>query len=104
MTDKDTQLDKIERLAEQVFGLDDVHLDAHLFVKDGLYYEMRRELQRQVGEVRHLRRENRLYYELLYAVESKFQEETRHQTALKYIQEREMRSETGCPTDVEKPT
>ena len=31
----------------------------------------------------------KLYNELLYAVESKFSNETRHQTALRYIQEAE---------------
>jgi len=31
-----------------------------------------------------------LYSELLYAVEKKFPNETRHQTALRYIREREL--------------
>jgi len=33
------------------------------------------------------------YYELLYAVQNKFPDETRHETALRYIQQAEIRVE-----------
>lgn len=41
-----------------------------------------------------------LYYELLYAVEKKTRGETRHQTALRYIQE----AEQGSQDNSTKPT
>ena len=44
-------------------------------------------------EVDHLRS---LYNELLYAVASKHEGETRHETALRYIRERENRIEGPC--------
>ncbi len=44
----------------------------------------------------------KLYNELLYAVERKFPNETRHQTALRYIQEAEKYSNTDQPAEVEK--
>ena len=37
------------------------------------------------------------YNELLYSVERKFTDETRHQTALRYIKEREQESLSSCP-------
>jgi hypothetical protein len=39
----------------------------------------------------------KLYDELLYAVERKFPNETRHQTALRYIQETEKRCNSSDP-------
>jgi len=36
------------------------------------------------------------YHELLFAVESKFPNETRHQTALRYIREAESQCKTAC--------
>ena len=38
-----------------------------------------------------------LYSELLYAVEGKFPDETRHETALRYIREREALSNESSP-------
>lgn len=35
------------------------------------------------------------YYELLYAVASKYANETRHETALRYIRERELATNSG---------
>ena len=40
-----------------------------------------------------------LYHELLMAVESKHEGESRHETALRYIQERENRSELSSEND-----
>ena len=54
-------------------------------------------------EVEHLRS---LYNELLYAVASKHEGETRHETALRYIQERENRTEGPCvdsPNEIKSP-
>ena len=45
---------------------------------------------------------NKKYQELLDAVASKFPNETRHETALKYIQEREHRVESSSPSKVEE--
>jgi hypothetical protein len=39
------------------------------------------------------------YHELLGAVENKFEGETRHETALRYIREREAQSYTGSTTN-----
>lgn len=46
-------------------------------------------LSQQVSEL-----ENK-YYELLYAVASKYPNETRHETALRYIRERELATNSG---------
>lgn len=42
------------------------------------------------------------YEELIFAVESKFPNETRHQTALRYIKEREHPSVGACMPESEK--
>ena len=42
-----------------------------------------------------------LYYELLWAVENKYPDETRHETALRYIKEAENRDSGECK-EVEK--
>lgn len=42
-----------------------------------------------------------LYTELLYAVEKKFPNETRHETALRYIREREALSQGSNPVQKE---
>jgi hypothetical protein len=39
------------------------------------------------------------YNELLYAVEHKFPNETRHETALRYIKQTEQRANSGSPAD-----
>lgn len=46
-------------------------------------------MSRLLKEIEELEDKAYLYYELLYAVERKFPDETRHQTALRYIQEAE---------------
>ena len=46
-------------------------------------------------EYRKLEAEGKKYYELIYAVATIFSDETRHETALRYIQEQE----EGGPTD-----
>lgn len=47
---------------------------------------------------REYERVNRLYQELLYAVARKFPDETRHETALRYIRERETH-DTGTASE-----
>lgn len=43
-----------------------------------------------------------LYYELLYAVEKKTRGETRHETALRYIQEAEQRGQDNSTKSTNK--
>lgn len=50
---------------------------------------------REVEELRSL------YNELIYAVASKYEGETRHATALRYIRERETRIESPCSEGVD---
>ena len=42
----------------------------------------------------------KLYYELIMAVEAKYANETRHETALRYIQEREALEPGPCGAEV----
>lgn len=44
------------------------------------------------------------YDELIYAVERKFPDESRHQTALRYIKEAEARANSGGQASQEKKT
>ena len=48
-----------------------------------------------LGEAATEKTANELYHELIYAVEKKFPDETRHQTALRYIMEAESNSIIG---------
>lgn len=43
--------------------------------------------------------DRKAYEELIYAVERKFPNETRHETALRYIRQAEERANSGSPTD-----
>lgn len=43
--------------------------------------------------------DRKAYEELIYAVERKFPNETRHETALRYIRQTEERANSGSPTD-----
>lgn len=52
-------------------------------------YRLEREVGRLDDKVDHLERQLEEYYKLLYAVETKYPNETRHQTALRYIQQAE---------------
>ena len=70
--------------------------------KGGSVEEMAEMLDSERKECEELRKENydlettkQQYYELLWAVESKFPNESRHQTALRYIQQAERNSKCG---------
>jgi len=60
--------------------------------------ELRRLLEACAQDQREVERWKGLYHELLYAVGMKYDGETRHQTALRYIQERESRFVSGYGT------
>lgn len=46
---------------------------------------------------------HKLYYKLLWAVSSVHKGETRHQTALRYIQERENRAQCAAKETIDEP-
>lgn len=57
-------------------------------------------VEEQLGQVRKLQQE---YEELIYAVVKKFPGETRHQTALRYIKEREQTANESLLAKENKP-
>lgn len=84
----------MDDLREQASSLTELPLDLIRQVLDKHHRAMCEELRDRVrlfvNERNHWRD---LYQELLYAIETKHPDESRHQTALRYIRERERPSE-----------
>ena len=65
--------------------------------KWAMYCKAQEEIAKQQAEIDELKGK---YYELLYAVANKFPDETRHQTALRYIQNAENTVDQTEQTDI----
>ena len=70
----------------------DCHLGSMVLTKDEILdYLEQREINGKLKE---------LYDELIMAVESKFPKETKHETALRYIKDREIKISYSCSADL----
>lgn len=90
----------MDELREQARSLTEVPLDLIRQVLDKHHRAMCEELRDQVRQFVNERNHWRdLYQELIYAVQSKHPEENRHQTALRYIREREAPSNVAAKAE-----
>ena len=77
---------------------------AGLPVRDGFYEEIWRDfISLQSGDVKLLCRDVERYQELIYAVGKKYPNETRHETALRYIRQAEQVSNAPASAQPEQP-